>query len=246
MSIFFIANYVKLWYNIKRYRYILCQLIPFLLISEMGFLYFLVLAYRILTSKKEFKEDFVMLWILLVVGGLGALVMAILASAELFSSYYKDRNYIAVRAKCMGIFIVIGLVGLFGLSRIDDLSYEEVAQTDDWELVSLMDNSEISESGSGGLFYVHVSIDTDEVYSFYYKVNNGGVKRGKVDAEYTTIYEKDDCTPHVVEYTIYTKNKMNKVLRAILAFGYGETSQKTYEIYTPTGTILVTSSLDKQ
>lgn len=84
------------------------------------------------------------------------------------------------------------------------------------------------------------------VYSFYYKVSNGGIKRGKVNAEYTTIYEKDDCTPHVVEYTTYTKNKMNEVLRAVLVFGYEGSSQKTYEIYTPTGTILRTFSLDAQ
>ena len=31
---------------------------------------------------------------------------------------------------------------------------------------------------------------------------------------------------------------MNKVLRNILAFGYGESIQKTYDIYTPKGTIL--------
>lgn len=189
--------------------------------------------------------EIIMLWILLFVGGFGAIIMFLFAIVEMFSSYrvWSNVGSYAIR---MGIFIVIGLVGLFGLSGIDALSYEEVAQTGDWELVSLTDNSELSGSGSVGLFYVHVSIDTDEVYSFYYEVNNGGVKRGKVDADYTTIYEKDDCTPHVVEYTTYTKNKMNKVLRAILAFGYGEPSQKTYEIYTPTGTILRTFFLDAQ
>lgn len=186
-----------------------------------------------------------MLWILLIVGGIGAVMMLIDIIFEMFGSYidWSDVGRYAIR---MVIFIVIGLVGLFGFSGIDALSYEKVAQTGDWELVSLTDNSEISGSCSRGLFYVHVSIDTDEVYSFYYDVDNGGVKRGKVDANYTTIYEKDDCTPHVVEYTTYTKNKMNKVLRAILAFGYGESSQKNYEIYTPTGTILRTFSLDTQ
>ena len=186
-----------------------------------------------------------MLWILLIVGGFGALIMLIITIFVMFSSY-RDWDDVGSYAIRMIIFIVIGLVGFFGLSGIGTLSYEEVTQTGDWELVSLTDNSEISGSGSGSLYYVHVSIDTNDVYSFYYEVNNGGVKRGKVDADYTTIYEKDDCTPHVVEHTTYTKNKMNKVLRAILAFGYGESSQKTYEIYTPTGTILRTFSLDAQ
>ena len=89
-------------------------------------------------------------------------------------------------------------------------------------------------------------VDTDEVYSFYYEVDNGGIKRGKVNADDTIIYEKENCTPHVVEYTTYTKNKMNNTLRVILAFGYGKSSHKTYEIYTTPGTVLRTFALDTQ
>jgi hypothetical protein len=113
-------------------------------------------------------------------------------------------------------------------------------------LISITDDSKISGKGSGGLYYVRISIDTDENYSFYYKLNNGGFKRGTVKAESTTIFEKDDSTPHVIEYTTYTKNKMNVILRAILAFGYGTSNNKSYEIYTPTGTILRTFSLNTQ
>lgn len=186
-----------------------------------------------------------MLWILLLVGGFGAIVMLLFALLEMSSSF---RNWYDVRGYAikMVILIVVGLVGLFGLAGIGSLSYDEISQTDNWELASITDNSQISGKGSGGLFYVCVSIDTEEIYSFYYQVNDGGFKRGKVDADTATIYEKDDCTPHVVEYTTYTKNKMNSILRIVLAFGYGESSQKTYEIYTPTGTILRTFNLDSQ
>ena len=186
-----------------------------------------------------------MLWILLIIGILGAAIMLVATIDEMLSRFrdWKDVGNYAIR---MVIFIVIGSVGFLGIRGINALSYEEVAQTGDWELVSLTNNRELSGSGSSGLFYVHISIDTDEVFSFYYEVNNDGIKRGKVDADYTTIYEKDDCTPHVVEYTTYTKNKMNEVLRAILTFRYGESSQKTYEIYIPTGTILRTFSQDSQ
>lgn len=186
-----------------------------------------------------------MLWILLVVGIFGAIIMFVLAIFEMFSSFrdwYEVRSY-AIKT---GIFIVIGLVGFFGLTGICCLSYDETVQTGNWELVAITDDSQISGKGSGGLFYVHISIDTDEIYSFYYKVDNGGFKRGTVNAESSIIFEKDNCTPHVVEYTTYTKNKMNVVLRAILAFGYGTSDQKSYEIYTPTGTILRTFSLDSQ
>lgn len=186
-----------------------------------------------------------MLYVFLFVGGFGAIIELIFMLCEIFSSlrdWCKVRNY-AIK---IGIFIAVGLTGLFSLAGIGCLSYNEVSQTGNYEMVSLTDNSQISGKGSGGLFYVHISIDTDEVYSFYYKTDDDGIKRGKVEAESTIIYEKDDCTPHVVEYTTYTKNKMNNVLRGILAFGYGESSDKSYEIYTPKGTILREFSLDSQ
>lgn len=185
-----------------------------------------------------------MLWILLLVGGIGAFIMFVLIVAEFFLSSieWHDIREFAIK---MVIFIGIGAVGFFGLAGIDALSYEEVSKTADWELQSLSDNSQISGKGAGTLFYVYVSIDTNEVYSFYYKQDDGGFKRGKVEADKTTIYEIN-CTPHVVEYTTYTKNKMNNFLRAILAFGYGESNQQTYEIYTPKGTILKTFNLDSQ
>lgn len=188
-----------------------------------------------------------MLWILLAGGGIGACLMFVSAIHEMFDLWGEWEN-IGRYAIRMGISIVIGLVGLFGLFGINALSYEEVVKTCDWEMVSWKNNSEHSGSDSGVLFYVSESIGTCGCgfYSFYYEENNGGLKRVKVNTGYTIIYEKDDCTPHVVENTTYTKNKMNKILRAILTFECGEPSFKNYEIYTPTGTILRTFSLDAQ
>lgn len=183
-----------------------------------------------------------MLWILLVVGILGAIITFFFAIVAMFTDWSDALSY----AIDTIIFFSIGSLGFFGLSGINSLSYDETVKTSDWQLVSITDNNQIFGKSSGGLFYIRISIDTDEVYSFYYKVDNGGFKRGTVNAENSTIFEKDDCTPHIVEYTTYTKNKMNVVLRTILAFGYGTSSQKSYEIYTPTGTILRTFSLDSQ
>ncbi len=184
-----------------------------------------------------------MLWILFVVGGLWTCIMLLFTIAEMFSSL-RDWHDVRSYAVKMLIFIGIALVGLFGLAGIDCLSYEEVSETGNWELTAITDDVRISGKGSRGRFYVRMSIDTDEIYSFYYKVDDDGFKRGTVKADNTVIYEKDDCTPHVVEYTTYTKNKMNRILRGILAFGYGESEQKSYNIYTPKGTILRTYTLD--
>lgn len=186
-----------------------------------------------------------MLWILVVFGGFGTLYMLIGIMVELFSDF-GNWKWIGRYAVKFLIFLVIGAVGLLGLAGIYSLTYEQTAQTGEWELVSLADSSQISGEGSGVFFYVYVSIDTNEVYSFYYKTIDNGLKKGKVDADATIIYENDDCTPHVVEYTTYTKSKMNKVLRWILACGFGESTQQTYEIYVPEGTILTTFELDSQ
>lgn len=184
-----------------------------------------------------------MLWILLVVGLFGAFGYLVYTICGIFSdnSDWNTVRYYAVR---LGIFIVIGLVGFLGIRGIDSLNYKEVVQTADWELVSLTDNSDLS--ASSGLFYVYISIAMDDIYSYYYRLDDGGIKRGKLYAYHTTIYERVDCTPHVVEYTTYTKNHMNKILKVILAFGYGESLQRNYEIYAPPGTILRTFSLDSK
>ena len=184
-----------------------------------------------------------MLWILSVIGGIGAFIYFLFLIASLCQLDLDDVRYWGIR---MIICIVAMLVGLFGFSGINSLSYDEVVQTGSWKIVSIADNSQISSKGSGRLFYVNAHIDTNEVYSFYYQVNDGNFKMGKVDADVTTICEKDNCTPHIVEYTTYTKNKMNRILQILLTLAYKNSSQKTYEIYVPTGTIFMTFDLDSQ
>lgn len=163
-----------------------------------------------------------MLWIFLIVGGCGGIIMLLCTLFEIVDCY-RDWPENSIFVKKLAIFIVIGTVGLFGIEGINCLSYTETSQTSNYELVSLTD------------------------YSFYYKNGDDiSIKSEKIEAGNTIIYEKDNCTPHIVEYTTYTKNKMNNVLRAILAFGYGESSEKSYEIYTPKATIPRDFSLDNQ
>ena len=173
-----------------------------------------------------------MLLILFVVGGIGAFAMLLFTIIEMFSS---SRDWYYVRSYAIKMLIFIG---------IDCLSYEEVSETGNWELMAITDDVRTSGKGSGGLFYVRMSIDTDEIYSFYYKVDDDSFKRGTVKTDSTVIHEKDDCTPHIVEYTTYTKYKMNEILLGILTFYSGESEQKNYDIYTPKGTILRTYTLD--
>lgn len=180
-----------------------------------------------------------MLWILLGLGVLFTIALFLILVYELCSDGYWDIIQDLVRK--LVFFIALSAVGFLGICVIDFFSYyDKVSQTGNWKLVSIKDDSQNSGKGSAGLFYVRESIDKGKVYSFYYQDNDNGFKIGEVDADRTTIYEKDDCTPHVVEYTIYTKNRMNSILLIILAFVDGESSKKTYEIYIPKGTILRT------
>ena len=67
-----------------------------------------------------------MLWILLVVGAVGALFMLIWTIIMLFELNWYEARDSAIK---FGICLVIGAVGLFGLAGIDALSYEEVSKT---------------------------------------------------------------------------------------------------------------------
>ena len=176
-----------------------------------------------------------MLWILTVVGCIGAFYMTAFIVCGIGENYYKGeiRKYVIILVICF-VFIAVGIMGL---DEINSMSYEEVSQTNCWELQSLSDSSQIS----GNIY----ATKTKEVYLFYYKVNDDEFKIGKLDADRTTIKETDDF-PHIIVYTTYRKNKINRVLRMILAFQFIDYAEDNYVIYAPKGSILRTFNLDLQ
>ncbi len=153
-----------------------------------------------------------------------------------------------VRSDAITIFIAICVcfISCFGLVKIDKKSYQETEETKRYELISIQDGSQISGHANGNLFYVHASIDMNDVYTFYYKFKNG-YKKGKIKSKNVIIYEQDNCNPLIIKYTTYTKSKMNNVLTAILSFNaFKELPEVSYKIYVPKGTILQTFKLDAQ
>lgn len=186
-----------------------------------------------------------MLWVLIFGGITLAILFFIILLSDCFSDD-RDEEIIHGGLIFIAICILASLVGYGGIKGIDMLSYTEVEQTNSFELVSLSDDSQVSVRKSGAYCYI-IAVETKEVYSFYYKVNDNGFARKTVNANDTIIYEQENGTPCVIEYTTYTKNKMNGILRTILAFGYGGERQKnSYEIYVPKGTIVRTFELDTQ
>lgn len=141
---------------------------------------------------------------------------------------------------------IIGIC-LFGLSflgvnYLKSASYIDSKKTNDIEILSLADNSE--NSGKVSKFYL--SVEPNDVYSYYYQTESGAYKRGKVKADSSNIYEEDNCIPHIVEYTYYEKSKANSIIYGFLTFSSAEKNWKTYEIHIPKGTICKKYNLDSQ
>lgn len=182
-----------------------------------------------------------MLWILLFFGAIGTIFMLCMLMSAIWREDLYDVKDASIK---MAIFLVVGLIGVFGIKWIYHQGDCEVSEINSFELISIVDNSQVS----GELYYIQATTNPKEVYSFYYKVEQSGFKLGTIEANVTTIYEKEDCSPKVVEYTNHRKNKINKALRIFLVFSgsYGESSQKTYEVFIPEGTILKSFNLDSQ
>lgn len=142
----------------------------------------------------------------------------------------------------MGVSSICGIVTIN--DRID--TYERLEEKQ--EIVSLKDNNS-QISGGGNLFYV--SINTEGVYTYYYKLDDGGYKRGQVTDDNTVIYEEDNCeNPSVQRYESYTQNNWNQTWTKILLFSSKQDEWKSsstrYEIHVPKGTIVQEFTLDAE
>lgn len=183
-----------------------------------------------------------MLWIIFFgsfVYGLYSLVCAI---GNLFECDWKEAGLYGIK---IIICVILFFASAFCLGGIIVNSYQETEKTAEYELVSLQDNSQISGFARGGLFYVYASMDTNEVYMYYYK-SGDGYRKGKITSENVIIYEQENCTPTIVEYTTYTKVNMNGILEGILTFCKFRDEEISYEFYVPKGTVVQTFSLDLQ
>ena len=157
-----------------------------------------------------------MLWIFLVFGILGTLITFFFTLIRLCDFH----EFI----KIMFIwFVIIGSV-LTEFLQLFILNYDEVVQTSDWELLSFSNNN--------------------NVYSLYYKTDDALFETKTVSSDIVNVIEDDNCTPHVIEYTIYEKNILSKFIQIILTFKYRNSSHKKYTIYIPTQETLETFNMN--
>lgn len=124
------------------------------------------------------------------------------------------------------------------------LSYEKKVISE-IDLVSMQDSSTVSGSAHGNLFYISASVKEDDIFSFYYRLPNGGYKRDSIPASASVIFEQDNIKEaKIVQTTKFVRNKMNGTLQNILFFGVPNSNTTTYEIIVPKGSVKEGISFD--
>lgn len=93
----------------------------------------------------------------------------------------------------IGLFaIVLCLICASEYEKLEELknnsAYLDEVQSTFYELVSLQDTTRINGSLSGNLFYISGSVNEEDFYSFYYKLESG-YKKDKIPTHNTIIYE---------------------------------------------------------
>ncbi len=129
--------------------------------------------------------------------------------------------------------VAIAILSIIAFSVINDMTYDEKVQTKRYDSISPIEHCVIGEK---------------EMYTFFYQDGDSPIKIGNtnypsikicnVNAKNSTIYEQDIDAPYVIQYTVYTHNKLEGIWQDILLLGtgYAPSEKKVYEIYVPTGT----------
>ena len=111
-------------------------------------------------------------------------------------------------------------------------------------IICAKDNSTISGNMSGGIFYVQASVSEKSEYHYYYQQEDGGIKLGTIPADDTTIYyveEGENAYLQTIVETTYTWDYNNDP-----ATIWDETSETTYKLYVPEGSITSVYELDAE
>ncbi len=133
-------------------------------------------------------------------------------------------------------FIVTGIMYLNNIERceVPDVSTTRVT------VICAKDNSSITGSISGSILYVHGSVSEESVYQYYYQLEDGGIKQGTIPAESTTIYfveAGEEAYLETVITTEYWMNNNNIPATRCLELEALETSETTYKLYVPEGSV---------
>lgn len=148
-----------------------------------------------------------MLWLFFGIGLIEGVFFLIRSMIEMF--YYKGKT-----GKLLGCvhktiqYAVIFVLCFVGIQAIDLFSYQETVQTQDYKVAYVMDNQ------------------------LYYKVRANCTGKIATNAENVVIKE-EECIPHIIEYTTYTRSKLSDFWRLVLVLDAFDPIVKSYEVYAP-------------
>ena len=88
------------------------------------------------------------------------------------------------------------------------------------------------------------AVNETSYYVYNYKLQDGGIKRGKIETDYATIYETDDL-PHIDEINSKVKESEKQgLLYNILHIKCFEEYFLKYNIYIPNGSVITDFKID--
>ncbi len=138
-------------------------------------------------------------------------------------------------------FIVTGVMYLNNIEKKCEVPDVSTTRT---TVICAKDNSSITGSISGNILHFHGSVSEESVYQYYYQLEDGGIKLGTIPAESTTIYFVEAGEEAYLETVITTKYWMNN--NNSPATRCHETSETTYKLYVPEGSIVNVYEFDAE
>lgn len=141
------------------------------------------------------------------------------------------------------IVCVVGVVGFF-VGFANYLSYQEPCDTthittDTIEIMSATDGTMVEGKVSGGggflVYHVYGSINENPIYTYYYRLEDGGIKLGQIPANSTTIYYIENTEKPYIEVTTITS--CNGYDKRTGEHHLIDSSSPTYKLFVPEGSI---------
>lgn len=173
-----------------------------------------------------------MLTIVVLLGVIFSVVCIILQVTVFSNSSYVFKQKLD---NAIIIVFLITIINAILTLVLQNLTYEERVQTQRYDSVAQIVYDIVGEKEIYSFFFYDGS-EIIQIEDQYYTVPR--VNMRSIDAQNTKIYEQDIDKRFVVEYTVYTKNKLSNIWQDILLFGLGcdTTEKKIYEVYVPIGT----------
>lgn len=126
------------------------------------------------------------------------------------------------------------VTGIMYLNNIEKCEVPDVVTTSS-TVICAKDNFSVTGSFSRKILYVHGSVSEESVYTYYYQSKDGGIKQGTIPADSTTIYFVKTGEKAYLETVVTTEYWLNN--NNSPATRYPETSETTYKLYVPEGSV---------